>query len=127
MKINEIISEGVGVMRPEHLATQPGGIVISRDVGGYDRFYHMNRMWMATAMADGNGNGPVDMDSASWVEKYNVQHPYTEAEYNMFRQAEATIPTESKEISPWSKSQEHTDIYKQSPMQPKGPVKRKNK
>lgn len=117
MRINELISEGrdVGKMKKRAAAVQQG-VSKSRDEGGYDRIYHMNRLWMATAMADGKSSKPVDMDGASWVEKYNTQHPYTEEEYNMFRAAENTVPTDSKEVLPWSKSQEPEDTYKVSPV-----------
>ena len=116
MRATEFITESTpaGKVRHRHAAVQQG-ITNSRDVGGYDRVYHMNRTWMATAMADGKSKKPVDMDSASWNEKYNTQHPYTEEEYNMFRQAEATVPTDSKEVTPWSKSVEPDDTHKVSP------------
>lgn len=114
MRANEFIVEAEGKMRKNHAAVQQG-VHKSRDVGGYDRVYHMNRIWMATAMADGKSRKPVDMEEASWVEKYNTQHPYTEEEYNMFRSAEATVPTDSKEISPWSKSTEPDDTHRVSP------------
>jgi len=115
MRSREFIVEKVGKIKKRHAAVQQG-IRISRDAGGYDRTYHMNRLWMATAMADGKSHKPVDMDEASWVEKYNSQHPYTEEEYNMFRQAEATVPTDGKEITPWSKSVEPEDTHKTSPV-----------
>ena len=114
MRAKEFIFETEGKMKKRHVAVQQG-VHKSRDVGGYDRVYHMNRLWMATAMADGQSTKGVDMDEASWVEKYNTQHPYTEEEYNMFRQAENTIPTDSKEVTPWSKSEEPKDTHKVSP------------
>lgn len=114
MRAKDFIVERIGKVKKKAAAVQQG-VYKSRDVGGYDRVYHMNRLWMATAMADGQNNKPVDMDEASWVEKYNTQHPYTEEEYNMFRQAEATVPTDSKEVTPWSKSQEPDDTHTVSP------------
>ena len=114
MRARDFISESEGKMKKKHAAVQQG-VTVSRDDGGYDRTYHMNRLWMATAMADGKSRKPVDMDSASWIEKYNTQHPYTEEEYNMFRQAEATVPTDSKAVTPWTKSTEPEDTYKVSP------------
>jgi hypothetical protein len=116
MRANEFINEAVvGKMKKRHASVQHG-VTKSRDKGGYDRTNHMNRLWMATAMADGKSKKPVDMDGYSWVEKYNTQHPYTEEEYNMFRQAEATVPTDSKEVTPWSKSSEPNDTHKTSPV-----------
>jgi hypothetical protein len=116
MRANEFISENKkeGKVKKRAAAVQQG-IQKSRDVGGYDRVNHMNRLWMATAMADGQSKKGVDMDSYSWVEKYNTQHPYTQEEYNMFRQAENTVPTDSKEVTPWAKSVEPEDTYKVSP------------
>lgn len=115
MRAKDFIVEREGKMKKRHAAVQQG-VVKSRDKGGYDRTNHMNRMWMATAMADGKSTKAVDMDSYSWIEKYNTQHPYTEEEYNMFRQAEATVPTDSKEVLPWSKSEEPDDTHKVSPI-----------
>ena len=116
MRAREFVSENrkLGKMKKRHAAVQQG-VRKSRDVGGYDRVNHMNRLWMATAMADGKSTKGVDMDGYSWIEKYNTQHPYTEEESNMFRQAENTVPTDGKDVIPWSKSQEPEDTHKVSP------------
>lgn len=87
-----------------------------RDEGGYDRTYHLNRLGMAMAMADGKSKKPVDMESSSFVEKYNTIHPYTEAEHNMLHQAMGTIPTDHQEVVGWSKSVEPDDTNIGSPM-----------
>lgn len=114
MRAKEFIFERMGKVKKRAAAVQQG-VRKSRDKGGYDRTYHMNRIWMATAMADGKSTKPVDMDEASWAEKFNTQHPYTQEEYNMFRQAEATVPTEGNDVIPWSKSEEPKDTHKVSP------------
>ena len=115
MRATEFIVEGEGKMH-HHASNASQGTHKTRDKGGYDRTNHLNRMMMATAMADGKSKKPVDMDSASWVEKYNTAHPYTEEEHNMLHQAMATIPTEHKEVVPFSKSKESDDTHKTSPM-----------
>jgi hypothetical protein len=92
------------------------GSIRMRDVGGYDRTYHLNRIWMATAMADGQSTRPVDMDSASFVEKYNVAFPYTDVEHMMILQAMATIPTDSKELAKRGKSEELPNTNTVSPV-----------
>ena len=117
MKINELLSENrkEGKIKKRHAAVQQS-VTKSRDEGGYDRVNYMNRKWMATAMADGKSRKAVDMDGYSWVEKYNTEHPYTEEEYNMFRQADATIPGDVKKVIPWSKSEEPEDTHKLSPV-----------
>lgn len=115
MRAHEFITEGksVGKIHKDH-AKANIGIYRARDVGGYDRTYHMNRLWMAMAMADGKSQDAVDMDAASFAEKYNTVHPYTEEEYNMFISATKTIPTDSAEIVPYSKSQEPDDTNTKS-------------
>ena len=116
MRANEFIAESEGKM--QHYASNASqGTHKTRDKGGYDRTNHLNRMMIAMAMADGRSKKAVDMDSASWVEKYNTAHPYTEEEHNMLHQAMATIPTEHEQVVPFSKSKESDDTHKTSPVQ----------
>ena len=117
MRAKEFINEtaGEGKMRKDHEYAHQGSFRL-RDVGGYDRTYHLNRIWMATAMADGKNKKPVDMDSASFVEKYNVAFPYTDIEHMMVLQAMATIPTDGKELAKRGKSEELPDTNKISPV-----------
>ena len=119
MRAHEFLTEttGDGPIHKHHKnSTQ--GIMRVRDVGGYDRVYHMNRLWMAMAMADGKSQDAVEMDSASFVEKYNTVHPYTEEEYNMYVAATNTIPSDQKVIVPYSKSAEPDDTNKKSLVKP---------
>jgi hypothetical protein len=96
-----------------------------RDDGGYDRTYHLNRLAMAMAMADGSSKKPVDMGSSSFVEKYNTIHPYTEQEHNMLHQAMGAVPTDHQEVVGWSKSEEPDDIHKASPVKPRRDYRKK--
>jgi len=124
MRASEFLSEGEGKMHHLHKkATR--GVYKSRDVGGYDRIYHLNRIMMAMGMADGKSKDAVEMDNSSFVEKYNTVHPYTEEEYNMFISATKTVPTELKHIVPYSKSEEPTDTNTQSLVKPFKGYKRK--
>jgi hypothetical protein len=113
MRASEFLTEGERKIH-KHAEQATSGVMRVRDVGGYDRTYHINRLMMATAMADGKSQDAVDMDNASFVEKYNTVHPYTEEEYNMFVAATKTIPSETKTIVPYSKSQEPTDTNTKS-------------
>jgi hypothetical protein len=117
MRAKEFVVEGSaeGTI-PDHLNHAHQGSIRMRDIGGYDRTYHLNRIWMATAMADGKSKRPVDMHSASFVEKYNVAFPYTDLEHMMVLQAMATIPTDSKELAKRGKSQEPPDTNTLSPV-----------
>lgn len=117
MRAREFISEArpTGKM-PGDLANAHQGSIRMRDVGGYDRTYHLNRLWMATAMSDGSSKKPLDMDSASFVEKFNIAFPYSDIEHLMVLQAMATIPTDGKELQKRSKSEEAKDVNTTSPV-----------
>ena len=92
------------------------GYMLHRDIGGYDRIYHLNRIMMAAGMADGKSKKPVDMDPDSWVEKYNVVFPYTDLEHAMMMQAFATVPTDIGFEEKRGKSEEPKDTNKTSPV-----------
>ena len=102
-------AKGNGKLRKRDRHAQKG-VLKMRDIGGYDRIYHLNRIMMAAGMSDGTTKS-IDMDSSSWVEKFNSGHPFTEEEYNMLVSAMKVIPTDGTVIQKWSKSQElpHTN------------------
>jgi len=117
MRAKEFVLESTPDGKMSHsLDRAHQGSIRMRDVGGYDRTYHLNRIWMATAMADGKSTRPVDMDSASFVEKYNVAFPYTDIEHMMVLQAMATIPTDGHELAKRGKSEETKDTNTVSPV-----------
>ena len=113
MRAHEFLSEGKGKL-PKNAAPASQGVFKVRDVVGYDRVYHMNRLWMAMAMADGKSQDAVDMDYESFAEKYNTVHPFTEEEYNMMVAATKTVPTDKKKVLPYSKSMEPEDTNTKS-------------
>jgi hypothetical protein len=125
MKITEIITEERAGKLDDRFADASKGVWKMRDNGGYDRTYHLNRMMMAAAMHDGQSNKPVDMDAASWTEKYNTAHPYTEEENNMIKGALATIGADSEEIVSDRQSKEQADINRSSTTRRVGPIQRK--
>jgi hypothetical protein len=120
MRASEFIAEGGpkrGKMHKDHEnATGSGGSVLTRDTGGYDRTYHLNRMGMAMAMSDGKSTKAVKMDVASPVEKFNTVHPYTDEEHNMVQSALKTIPSEQHRMAKRGKSKEPDDVHKLSPI-----------
>lgn len=116
MRAHEFIIEGKeGKLSKRAEKASPGTHRV-RDDGGYDRTYHLNRLAMAMASADGKDKKAVPMDSSSFVEKYNTIHPYTEAEHNMLHQAMKTIPTEHQDVVPFKKSIELDSTNKVSPV-----------
>lgn len=118
MRASEFITEeAVGNLPKRHeQATQ--AVMKMRDVGGYDRVYWLNRAMMAAACADGEDESKLDIDTASWAEKFNTAHPYTEKEWKMLQQVLATVPTESQTVVPWSPSMEPESTNKQSVVKP---------
>lgn len=118
MRASEFITEGAppkGKIH-KHQDDASSGSIIARDVGGYDRVYHMNRLWMAMAMADGKSTKAVDMDPASYTEKFNTINPYTDEEHRMVQAALKTVPSEHHTITKRSKSKEPNDTHKTSPV-----------
>jgi hypothetical protein len=113
--LSELSTRPGGELHSQHDDASQGHFLM-RDVGGYDRTYHLNRIMMAAAMADGASKKKVDMDHSSWVEKYNVAVPYTDAEHLMIFQALATIPSDAEELGKRGKSKEPDDTNKTSPV-----------
>ena len=117
MKVKDIISEATDKVTPlkQHQERVSKGVSRSRDVGGYDRVYHLNRIGMAMAMADGENTKAVDSPAETWFEKYNTYHPMTKEEDNMIKQAHKTVPSDGKIISSYGKSVEPKDTNTSSP------------
>ncbi len=99
MRAHEFINESANGKLSKANSDAMPGVHKTRDVGGYDRIYHMNRLWMAMACADGKSTkAPEGIDGGSWVEKYNTIHPYTKEEDNMVKQAMKVVPTDHKPV-----------------------------
>jgi len=116
MKIRDVINEGGDKITTlkQHHERVGHGVSRSRDVGGYDRVYHLNRIGMAMAVADGESTAAVDSPAETWFEKYNTYHPYTKEEDNKIKAAHKTVPSDGKVISSYGKSMEPKDTNIQS-------------
>jgi hypothetical protein len=116
MRAREILSEKQqGKMRRGHQDATVG-LHKFRDPGGYDRTYELNRVMMATAMADGSDT-PLDMDQASWVGKYNTAQPYTKEEQKMLKQAFKAVGSETFDLNKGDlESREHPEVNVTSPV-----------
>lgn len=124
MKINEIITEGIKGEHPEYHASAHNSVWRFRDVGGYDRTYHLNRIMMAAAAADGVNRGPVrDFEQESWIEKYNTAFPYSQGDDNMLASAMATIDSDHVNVAHFQQSHEPGSIYNKSPWLSKPPIR----
>lgn len=88
-----------------------------RDGQGFDRIYHLNRVMMATACADGRDKHTApNVNKSSWTDTFNTVHPYTEQEHNMLHQAMKAIPSDHETVVDYSRSEEVADTHKQSPV-----------
>jgi hypothetical protein len=119
MRANEFVAEDRKGKIPGGYDNAMPGAHCMRDNGGYDRLNHLNRMMMAAACHDGKSKKsvPTDkMDPASWVEKYNTAHPYTQEENNMIHGAMKTIGAESHHVVSDHRSIETPDTHKISPI-----------
>lgn len=108
------LTEGRDGAMPSYATNAMRGEVKFRDVGGYDRTYHLHRIMMATAMSDGQSDKAVDMDQSSWIEKFNVGRPYTQEEVNMMKSAFNTIDSEYEFNETDLRSMEEPEVGKVS-------------
>jgi hypothetical protein len=118
MKIKDIISEDRKGKLPPGAAENSRSITRFRDNGGYDRTNHLNRVMMAAACHDGKTDLALSaetVDPASWVEKYNTAHPYTEQEHNMLHHAYKAIGVEINDAVSHPNKEPDT-IHKVSPV-----------
>jgi hypothetical protein len=77
----------------------------------------LNRVMMATAMADGI-NKP-DIDSESWVGKRSTAHPYTEVEQDMLKHAYEAVGVPYNDLNDGDlKSKEFPGTNTVSPIKP---------
>ena len=114
MRAKEFIVERTGKHHDHHAAVATGARKV-RDPGGYYPSYHQMRTGIVVGMMDGSGKVP-DVPHESWMGPFWTQHPYTELEHNMFRDARKAIPTEDHEVLPFKKSTEPKDTHKISPV-----------
>jgi hypothetical protein len=116
MRAREFVKEGKVTHRSHEEDSVGQGVSRTRDVGGYDRVYHMNRLMMAMGVADGRSTNAVDSPAETWAQKFNTHHPYTKEEDNKIKAAMKTVPTDGAEISKFSKSVEPKDTNTTSPV-----------
>lgn len=124
MKINDIISEAKSGKIPDHAEHASTGDWKFRDVGGWNPTYNLNRVMMASAMADGSDKDLV-IDEESWIGVQNWSRPYTELEHKMLKQALRATGSETHHLEHDHKSKEHPDTHKVSPHRNPGPITRK--
>lgn len=117
MKINEIITEGAFKKSAEHAIPD---MQVFDDLDNQNP-YHMYRFGLALAAAP----GPTDSEYGPTGSNL-VTVAYSDADTDKINAAKRIMGRTSTGITKVD-SQEMPGINKQSPVQPRGPVKRKNK
>lgn len=120
MKIRDIVTEGLTDMRPGARDAVPD-LELYPALNNNNNPYLAYRFGVALAVAPDthmNSEGPIGSDF--------VTIGYTDADKEIIDGAKKLIGVTSEKKST-KRSKEADWVNKQSPMQPKGPVKRKNK
>lgn len=96
MRAREFIVEREGqIGKRRQWATR--GLHKFKDADGRDRFYELNRVMMAAAMADGSNE--ISMPESSWVHNTNTAHPYSDVEQNMLKQAYRAVGSSYRDLN----------------------------
>lgn len=121
MKIKDIISENKGTLKDRtRLATR--GLNKFSDAKKWNGDYTLYRLGLAVASTDGKEMPNVDEES--WIGKWKLAAPYTQAEQDMLNLAYKAVDANVEDINHGDlKSQECHTINKSSPVA----TKKKNK
>jgi hypothetical protein len=114
MKIKDIISEDKGVLKDRsRLATR--GLNKFSDAKKWNGDYTLYRLGLAVASTDGKQMPNVDEES--WIGKWKLAAPYTQAEQDMLNLAYKAVDANVEDINHGDmKSQECHTVNKASPV-----------
>jgi hypothetical protein len=118
MKINEVITEAtVGKLtKRQQQATR--GLNKFTDGDRWNSDYTLYRLGLAVASTD--GKSIPDTDKESWVGKWKVTAPYTQADQDMLKTAYQAVGANYEDINHGDmRSQELESTNKSSPVAPK--------
>ena len=99
MKIKDIVVEHNSTPGPISKRFQQATVGLDkfRDTNFADRFYELNRVMMAAAVADGKNK--IDIDPESWAGRYNIAIPYTPEEQEILKQAFKAVGSEWHDLN----------------------------
>jgi len=118
MKINEVITEAtVGkLLKRQQRATR--GLNKFTDGDHWNSDYTLYRLGLAVASTD--GKSVPDTDKESWVGRWKVTAPYSQADQDMLKQAYKAVGADYEDINHGDmRSQELESTGKQSPVAPR--------
>lgn len=118
MKINEVITEAtVGKLtKRQQQATR--GLNKFTDGDHWNSDYTLYRLGLAVASTDGKTD--PDTDKESWVGRWKVTAPYSQADQDMLKKAYKAVGAEYEDVNHGDmRSQEVESTNKASPVAPK--------
>jgi hypothetical protein len=118
MKINEVITEAtVGkITKRQQQATR--GLNKFTDGDHWNSDYTLYRLGLAVASTDGKTD--PDTDKESWVGRWKVTAPYSQADQDMLKKAYKAVGADYEDVNNGDmRSQELEGTGKQSPVAPK--------
>jgi hypothetical protein len=122
MKVNEIITEGAGLSK-----LRKGARDATPDLEAFPQLDNNNNPYLAYRFGVAMAVSPdTHMDREGPIGSEFTTIGYTDADREIIDGAKKLMGVQSNKKSS-GKSKESDWVNKQSPMQPKGPVKRKNK
>jgi hypothetical protein len=122
MKINEVITEATVGKLTKRQQQPTRGLNKFTDGDHWNSDYTLYRLGLAVASTD--GKSVPDTDKESWVGKWKVTAPYSEADQEMLKRAYEAVGAHYEDVNKGDmRSQELKSTGKQSPV----PQKKKNK
>ena len=116
MRAQEFVVENKKGKISKRLQNATVGLHTFVDNDRADRTYELNRIMMATAMADGT-DAPIEIDTESWAGRNNVAMPYTDVEEKMMHQAFKAVGSSHRDLNSGdTRSQEHPAVHTASPI-----------
>ena len=117
MKINEVIAESVGkITKRQQQATS--GLNKFTDGDRWNGDYTLYRLGLAVASTD--GKTVPDTDKESWVGKWKLAAPYSQADQDMLEKAYEAVGAKYEDLNNGDmRSQELEGTHKASPVAPR--------
>jgi hypothetical protein len=122
MKINEVIAEATVGKLSKRQQQSTSGLNKFTDGDRWNGDYTLYRLGLAVASTD--GKTVPDTDKESWVGKWKVAAPYTQADQDMLEKAYQAVGAKYQDVNKGDmRSQELESTHKASPVA----LKKKNK
>ena len=118
MKINEVITEATVGKLTKRQQQPTRGLNKFTDGDHWNSDYTLYRLGLAVASTDGKTSPNTDKES--WVGKWKVTAPYSQADQDMLKQAYKAVGADYKDVNKGDmRSQELESTHKASPVAPR--------